>query len=680
MPLYALTIFLSAFLLFQVQPLIAKTILAWFGGTASVWTTCMLFFQFVLLGGYLYAHFVIAKLKPRQQAWLHGALLALAVFTLPVTPNPAWKPTGTENPTVQILYLLGATVGLPYLLCSTTGPLVQAWYARAHRGGKPYRLFALSNFGSMLALLSYPFLVEPYLSARSQAMIWSGGFCLFAALCAYTGFRAAGAGEDQAEAFEPVDELDQRDKPGFGRHLFWAGLAAAPSMAMLAITNHLTQDVASIPFLWIVPLSIYLLSFILTFDARGWYRRELFLILAAPALGGLAYLQSSEAVDLKVPWTIAAYSAALLVICMSCHGELAERKPAARYLTSFYLMLSLGGVIGGVFVGLVAPYLFKSYFELPLSIAFCGLVVCLAALDEPGQNLGQSLRSVAGLALMAGLAGMCIFLGRTMNDSIKGYRVVQRNFYGGLRVREAAGGEWEGYRSLLHGSINHGEQWTHPQRRRELLSYYCSETGIGMAIRLRKQGVSQKVGIMGLGAGTMAAFGRAGDEYRFYEINPAVPILARTEFTFLPDSLAHIEVVMGDARLSLERETPQGFDVLMMDAFSGDSIPVHLITREAFRLFYRHLKPQGIIAVHISNKYLDLEPVLARAAEALRKPAYVIESDESGDCFGTTYVLFVNDAAIFKSPEFKGLGRNARVKPRVDMWTDDYSNLFRILK
>ncbi len=679
MPLYALTIFLSAFLLFQVQPLIAKTILPWFGGTASVWTTCMLFFQFMLVGGYLYAHFVIAKLKAKQQAWVHGGLLALAVLLLPIIPNVAWKPAGSENPTLRILLLLGATVGLPYLLCSTTGPLVQAWYARAHRDAMPYRLFALSNFGSLLALLSYPFLVEPYLPARLQAWMWSGGFCLFAALCAYTGFQAAGAGADDAPTPDIADNSGE-PAPGFVLHLFWAALAAGPSMAMLAITNHMTQDVASIPFLWIIPLSLYLLSFILTFDSRGWYRRELFLVVAAPALGGLAYRQWNEAGDLKVPWAIAAFSAGLFILCMTCHGELAARKPSPRYLTSFYLMLSLGGAAGGLFVGLVAPYVFRSYFELPLALGFCAIVICLAAIDEPGQSMAANLRSVAGISLMAGVAGLCLFLGRTMNDSVKGYRVVQRNFYGGLRVREADAGAWEGYRSLLHGSINHGEQWTHPQRRRELLSYYCPESGVGLSMKLRKPGVPHKVGVLGLGAGTMAAFGRAGDEYRFYEINPAVPPLARSEFTFLPDSPAHIEIVMGDGRLSLDREPGQGFDVLMMDAFSGDSIPVHLITREAFDLYYRHIKPGGVIAIHISNKYLDLEPVLARAAQALHKPAWTVETDDTGDCFGTTYVLFANDVAIFRSPEFNGQGRRARIRPRVDMWTDDYSNLLRILK
>lgn len=680
MPLYALTIFLSAFLLFQVQPLIAKTILAWFGGTAAVWTTCMLFFQFLLLTGYLYAHFVIHRLRPRQQAWLHGTLLAAAVLLLPVIPNPAWKPSGLENPTWRILLLLGATVGLPYLLCSTTGPLLQAWYARTHpHGGTPYRLFALSNFGSMLALVSYPFAVEPYLPGRTQAWIWSGGFAVFAALCAYAGFRASGVAEEEP-ATQTIEEPTAATAPGFWLHLFWIGLAAGPSMLMLAVTNHLTQDVASMPFLWIVPLSIYLLSFILTFDARGWYRRELFLVLVAPALGGLGYLQWSEAKDLRVPLEIAAFSAGLFIVCMVCHGELAQRKPAPRHLTSFFLMLSIGGALGGIFVGLVAPYLFIAYFELAVAIGFCGLMACLAAIDEAGESFSKSIVSAAGIALLVGLAGLCIFLGRTMSDSVKGYRVVQRNFYGGLRVREADEGAWEGYRTLLHGSINHGEQWTHPSRRRELLSYYCDDAGIGRVMRLRRPGVPHRVGVLGLGAGTMAAFGREGDSYRFYEINPAVPILARSEFTFIPDSPARKEIVMGDGRLSLEREAPQGFDVLMMDAFSGDSIPVHLVTREAFIQYYRHLKPGGVIVIHISNKYLDLEPVLARVAESLQRPAIVVESDDSGDCFGTTYVLFANDPAVFERPEFSGSARPAKTKAKVGIWTDDYSNLFHILK
>ncbi|MBL8290528.1 MAG: spermidine synthase [Bryobacterales bacterium] len=678
MSLYALTIFLSAFLLFQVQPLIAKTILAWFGGTASVWTTCMLFFQLELLLGYLYAHFSISRLRPRPQAILHTVLLGMAVLLLPVIPSPAWKPAGSENPTVQILLLLLATVGLPYLLCSTTGPLVQAWYARRERGAAPYHLFALSNLGSMLALLSYPPLVEPYLPTRQQAWIWSGAFVVFAVLCAAVAWRSA-RGEEEAAS---VPTMDRGPAPGWLAKLQWVTLAACPSILMLAVTNHLTQDVASIPFLWILPLTIYLLSFILTFDARGWYRPNIFLLLLAPSLAGMAYLQWTESYELGVVRTIAIFAVALFVACMVCHGELAARKPAPAHLTSFYLMLSIGGALGGLFVGVVAPYLFISYFELPAGIALCGVLAWLIAIDEPDLTWPQRVASVSSLSLLIGVSGLTVFLVRSMRDSVKDYELVQRNFYGSLRVRESNPGQWEGYRTLLHGSINHGEQWTHPERRRDLLTYYCANSGIGRAMKRRVDGVPRKVAVLGLGAGTMAAFGRPGDEFRFYEINPIVPKLATTQFTFLPDSKAKTEVVLGDARLSLEREASQQFDIIMMDAFSGDSIPVHLVTIEAFEQYFRHLKNDGIIVVHISNKYLDLEPVLAAAARTLGKAARVFETgeDDDGNCFGTTYVLVANSTRVFDEAPFQGSGHEPRVDDKVPAWTDGYSNMFRILK
>jgi hypothetical protein len=453
-------------------------------------------------------------------------------------------------------------------------------------------------------------------------------------------------------------------------------------MLLQAVTNHLTQDVASIPFLWILPLSVYLVSFILTFDARGWYNRNLFLVLLAPALGGLAYMQWTEAKTPSITWSIVLFTVAFLVACMVCHGELAMRKPAPRHLTWFYLMLSIGGAVGGLFSGLAAPYLFPSYFELPVSIGFCGLLAWRVAIEEEDRTFRENVLSVVSASLLVGVLGLCGFLIRTMHDAVKGYILVQRNFYGSLRVREEGAGTWEGYRSLLHGSINHGEQWTHQSRRRELLTYYCAESGVGRAMRLRRPLMKHKVGVLGLGAGTMAAFGREGDEYRFYEINPLVPQIAQREFSFYPDSPAKKQIVMGDGRLSLEREPSQQFDVLMMDAFSGDSIPVHLVTREAFHQYYRHLKPEGVIVIHISNKYLDLEPVLAKMALSLGKPAYVVDADDSddGNCFGTTYVVFANDPATFQRIEFRGAGREPKQKSNVDLWTDDYSNLFRILK
>jgi hypothetical protein len=703
MLIYALTIFLSAFLLFQVQPIIAKSILPWFGGSAAVWTTCMLFFQMELLLGYAYAHFTIHRLDPKKQAKLHMILLAICVVLMPIVPKDYLKPVGGSDPTFGILALLAVTVGLPYMLLSTTGPLVQAWFARANKGAVPYRLFALSNLGSMIALLTYPPLVEPYLSTRFQANAWSTGFIVFVVLCSFAALKSS---KFPSLTSEPAENSDSGAPPAITSKIFWIALAACPSMLMLAVTTHLTQDVASIPFLWLVPLTIYLLSFILTFDATHWYPRNLFLVLLAPALGGMAYMQWTDGgvetienllhsigdkygvktlidADLGIKTIIAVFALALFICCMVCHGELSRRRPAPKYLTSFFLMLSIGGAVGGLFVGLVAPYMFKANFELPLAIMFCGVLAFLVSLEEEGMTPWESLRSMSSIAMAFGVLGLCIFLGRSMRDSVGGFRVVERNFYGMLRVRQTGQpNEWNAFRTLMHGSINHGEQWINPSRRREPTSYYCSETGIGRAIRLRQTGVPQRVGVLGLGSGTMAVFGRKGDYYRFYEINPLVPPLANSEFSFVPDSEAKVEIAMGDGRLSLESEPDQNFDILMMDAFSGDSIPVHLCTREAFQLFFRHLKPNGVLAMHISNKYLNLEPVIARLAKDLGKHAMTVESSQSadGNCFSTTFVLVANTPAVFNDIALRGAGAAAELDPKVGVWTDNYSNLYRILK
>jgi hypothetical protein len=706
MILYAATIFLSAFLLFQLQPIVARAILPWFGGSAAVWTTCMLFFQVALLLGYLYAHWMISRVAARTQALLHGALLAASLAMLPILPSARWKPHGGENPTIAILVLLAATIGLPYFLLSTTSPLVQAWYTRARAGAIPYRLFALSNLGSMLALLSYPPLVEPGLTTSGQAWAWSAGYLAFAALCAALAVKGARVPAAPAPA-GPVAPPDGDEAVPARTHLLWAALAACPSAMMLAITNHLTQDVAAIPFLWIVPLAIYLLSFILCFDAPRWYARPLFLGLLPPALGIMIWMLLTERDDVPnivsdlllkrrdvaVQVTVALFAVALFVCCMMCHGELARRKPHPRRLTSFYLMISIGGALGGLFVGVVAPYAFPGYFEFPIALALCGTLAVITVGQEPKAESPETsagvlrvrwfLRTATAGALALGLGALYYFSFRAMWEPIRGYRLAARNFYGAVRVRQTkTEKDWDGYRTFLHGAINHGEQWLHPDRRRTLLTYYCEDTGVGRAIKLRANG-EHRVGVMGLGAGTMAAFGRPGDYYRFYEINPLVPMIANTEFTFLRDNPARTEIAMGDARLSMEREPPQRFDLLVMDAFSGDSIPVHLVTREAFELYFRHVKPSGIVAVHISNKYLDLQPVIERAVVALRKVALVIETneDDAGNCFGTTWVLVTSDPKVLARAEFDTAdSAPPRGKPDVRLWTDDYSNLFRILK
>lgn len=681
--LYAATIFLSAFLLFQVQPIIARMILPWFGGSAAVWTTCMLFFQTVLLLGYLYVHWSLHAFRARTQTALHTALLAASLMLLPIMPGDQWKPAAERNPSAQILLLLAACVGSQYFLLSTTSPLLQAWYARSGKGVLPYRLFALSNLGSMLALISYPAAVEPFLSGRLQGTVWSAMYAVFAVLCggsAWASLRSPAALEPAPEAGEETGETAM---PCASLQLLWVGLAACPSALLLGVTNHLTQDVAAIPFLWIVPLAIYLLSFIICFNADGWYRRPVFLPLLAPALGGMAYIMDKGAEDFSLRVLLAVFSAGFFVACMVCHGEMVRLKPHPRYLTSFYLMLSVGGALGGVFVGLIAPYFFISYFELPISLVFCGFLAVVALVRDPRSRFSEGWTTPPVVLMMAGVVTLTVFCGRTVKNSIGDYRVVQRNFYGALRVRQSGGtADWDGYRTLLHGAINHGEQWIHPQRRQELLTYYCPDAGIGRAIHTRQTGKPQKVGVFGLGAGSIAAYGRPGDIYRFYEINPLVLRLAREEFFFLKDSRAQIEVALGDARLSLEAEPDERFDVLAVDCFSGDSIPVHLLTREAIELYFRHLTPDGILALHLSNRFLDLEHVAGRVATALGKATLLVETeeDEAGDCFGTTWVLLASDARIFEKEVFAGGGQPVPARPNLRIWTDDYSSLFEVLK
>lgn len=681
MLLYAVTIFLSAFLLFQVQPMIAKMILPWFGGTAAVWATCLLFFQTVLLGGYLYSHGVVERLNARKQWILHSVLLVLCLAALPVIPDPAWKPLTPDAPVARILGLLAVTIGLPYFLLSTTGPLIQAWYAQSHPGSVPYRLFALSNLGSMLALLSYPPLVEPYLTLKQQAWVWSVGFAAFAVLCSATGWRsfrlaAAGGGRPDPEEDGPA--------PAVSLHALWAALAACPSMLLLALTTHMSMDLAPIPFLWILPLALYLLSFILCFDAAGWYRRLWFLSALPVALGLLAWLTQlgpGDRPNLKL--TIALYAACFFVVCMVCHGELARRKPHPRHLTGFYLMVSLGGALGGVFVAVVAPLAFRAMYELPIALGLCGVMAALVAYLEKDWPFGKELLGWPSILLLTGVAALLGYLGREMREMVKGNVVVTRNFYGELRVKQYYGiYDWDGYRSLVHGAINHGEQYTHPARRREVATYYCEDTGLGLVMGARLIGSIERVGVVGLGTGTVAGYSRMGDLYRFYEINPAVKKIAENDFWYLHNAEGAIEVVMGDARLSLEREAPQNYDLLVVDAFSSDSIPVHLLTKEAIALYFRHLKPEGVLAVHISNRFIDLKPVLERAAQALGKRALLVETedDEEGRCFGTSWVLLAHGGQLLDRAEFRKAGTALAQAPWLRVWTDDYSNLFKVLK
>ncbi|MCZ2146269.1 MAG: fused MFS/spermidine synthase [Bryobacterales bacterium] len=680
--IYACTIFLSAFLLFQVQPVIARMILPWFGGSAAVWTTCMLFFQTVLLLGYLYVYWTVKYLHPRRHAYLHMGLLAASALLLPITPAAKWKPVGGANPSIAILLLLAACVGAQYFLLSTTSPLLQSWYSRTGKGVLPYRLFALSNLGSMLALISYPGAVEPYLSSSRQGTVWSFAYVAFAALCAFTAFVTTRriVWEHPLEA---APGEDAGDPPGGWTLALWVALAACPSALLLAVTNHLTQDVASIPFLWIVPLVLYLLSFILCFDADGWYIRPLFVFLLVPALASMAYFLHAGTEDVHMKALLGTFSGAFFVCCMVCHGELVKRKPHPRYLTSFYLMLSVGGALGGLFVGLIAPYVFISYFEFPIALVLCGILAIVVLVTDRQSRFYRQWTSWTITLMVTGVLLLGVFLGGAVRRNVHDYKIVERNFYGSLRVRETGKrDEWTAYRTLLHGAINHGEEWTNPKRRLDPLTYYCPASGVGRAIRAREPGQPQKVGVFGLGAGSIAGFARWGDYYKFYEINPLVVSLAKSEFYYITSAPAKVDVVLGDARLSLEREPQQNFDVLAIDCFSGDSIPVHLLTRQAFELYFRNLKPQGILAVHVSNRYLELEPVVERIATAMGKATFDVESDEDGEgnCFSSTWVLVASSPRVFERKVFQGVGKPVEAALRVRVWTDDYSSLLSVLK
>ena len=676
--LYAVTIFFSAFLLFEIEPIIAKIVLPWFGGSAAVWTTCLLFFQTVLLAGYLYAHVAMRRLAPRTQVLVHMGLLAASLLALPVIPSAGWKPLGNEDPAWRILGLLTVTLGLPYLLLSATSPMLQAWYARTHENALPYRLFALSNAGSMLALVSYPVLVEPVFSTGHQAWGWSAGYLGFALLCGSVAWRSRSGAA-------PVHEVEAADDapPGWGLQLTWVSLAACGSAMLLAVTNHLTQNVASIPFLWIVPLALYLLSFILCFEGRGWYHRPTFLKLGAVALGGMAYTMGEGFMNPPLFLSIGVFAGGLFICTMVCHGELARLKPPHGHLTSFYLMISIGGALGGVLVGLVAPHFFTGYFELQIAMVWCAVMIVLAV--WPGRSgIGNRLFArIVWAASIAGTLALAVCLGYQIYQFRTGSRLLVRNFYGALRVNDEGDGIEEArIRKLTHGTINHGEEFLDAGRHMQPTTYYGYRTGVGLTIQEAQIRLGLRVGVIGLGTGTLAAYGRPGDTFRFYEINPLVIDVARNQFRFVPESKAKVEIVLGDARLSLERERPQNYDILAVDAFSSDAIPVHLLTREAFAVYFRHLQPGGVLAVHVSNKHLDLAPVVESAARSFGRRSALIDTDDDDDnaVFGATWVVISSRESFFQYPFIRHAAEPVKPIPGLRMWTDDYSNLFQILK
>ena len=878
---YAFTIFLSAFLLFQVQPLIGRFVLPWFGGGPSIWTTCMLFFQLLLLGGYLYAHVLSSKLSVRSQVVTHVAVLALTLSFLPIIPSDAWKPIAGQSPSSQILLLLLVTVGGPYFMLSTTGPLMQRWFSCTSPHESPYRLYALSNVGSLLALLSYPLVFEPWMLLRQQALNWTRVYVIYVGLVVLCAVRLwqHQAKESKGGGLSEVMTLDSQDaetrSPSWMQMLLWIGLSACGSTILLATTNQLCIDVATVPFLWVLPLSIYLLTFILCFDSPRWYDRRIFgaiLLIAAPA----ACWVLSQDVNAAITDQIIVYSTVLFACCMACHGELVQSRPHPRYLTLFFMLVSVGGALGGLFVAIVATQFFLGYWEYHIGLAACVLLTILAWcsqrvwLNKPvpafwiwmmatGAQLGSigyfmfvplkafitsndravvfgvyAILLIVGLMLTASLEkrvrligwawialallqfvwlvcfarfqfptlmtqritiaialgtalptlcslltlwfvnrrservqhttmrvlmlfSVALFLGtlwyfkslerwqlitltaacvsalileygvgRMRAKGAKSWGLwfwipagtllvllsmrlvsvikeddyniaqVSRNFYGVLRVsyedlvdfdENPSGGKY----TLTHGQILHGFQYTDDYWKREPTSYYGRESGVGLAIRLSTSLAQStdkhplRIGVVGLGTGSLAAYGRAGDKFRFYEINPDVLALSGKFFTYLKDTPAETQVILGDARITMERELAadqsQQFDVLAIDAFSSDAIPVHLLTTECGEVYRQHLRPGGILAVHISNRFLDLNPIARGLADHLGWRAFRISNDEDNSIgvFSSTWILLTKSESISENEELMHGHSPWGEKDKIFQWTDDYSGLWQVL-
>lgn len=674
MPIHALTIFLGALLLFLVQPIIAKQILPWFGGSSAVWATCLVFFQCALLLGYAYAHWLNRALAPKRQAALHALLLAASLLALPIIPGAAWKPVGGESPAFHILGLLTVTIGLPYLVLAATGPLVQSWFVRRFPGGTVYRLFALSNFGSLAALLAYPTLIETTISTRQQTIAWSAIYLVFVLSLAAVFFDGL---KDRQEPAQPLPVAKPSGKTGEAptarMRAVWLALSALGTWMLLAVTNHVTQNIASVPFLWIVPLTIYLVTFILCFEGRGWYNRPLVLGSLAVAMLAMAWGLYAEGTVLHLRIALPLYCVGLFLCCMFYHGELAGLKPPPAHLTGFYLMLSLGGALGGILVGIVAPLTLDAFFELGIGLVLTGLMAVFL------------LRSVSTWAAVTALvvtsvSGVLVY--RYVDWIASDARVLTRNFYGVLRVEDiGVGKDPDARRRLQHGVIVHGSQLLAPDRRQEPTTYYGRYSGVGVAIRYHWP-ANVRVGLVGLGAGTVAAFARPGDLYRFYELDPQVVSLAEREFTFISDARARgakVETVLGDARLNLEREPPGGYDVLVIDAFSGDSIPIHLITREALAVYARQIKPGGIVAFHITNRYLNLAPVLKKITEGTGAEAILLRHQPSEKWLEpTSWVLVTNDAAFLSVAQ--PVSAKIKLPEGLKPWTDDFNNLWQVLR
>lgn len=717
---FALTIFTSAFLLFQVQPLVSKQILPWFGGSPAVWTTAMLFFQTLLCLGYLYAH-VLARLPSRQtQARIHVLLLVVAtILAARVLPGTELRPVSSDSPVFEVLLILGSSVGLPYFCLATTGPIVQHWFTSTAHASSVFRLYALSNVGSFLALLSFPYILEPWLEQQEMGQLWTVGFWLFALLCLPV---ALGAWQNKS-AFDSAITLHSEEgtlssdfknttRPAgssFVQRFSWIALPALASLVFIAATDQISHDVAPEPRLWITTLGLYLVTFIFTFDHPRWYRPKLLafltivLLLATAGLSDIPRwfgLEWDYGVN-EVRWL---HYALLFVVCMLCHGELYRRRPLdSRRLTEFYLCMSVGGAFGGLFVTLVATQWFDDYHEWLIALVLVALLAC-HVLFRSSFNQQVILGRVVGGATAIFIVSLLLAMQnpwswREINNADRTEILLDqnRNFYGTVSVKERrfVKEPERDDRVFFSGNVTHGQQFLSAELRHIPTTYYAKDSGIGETLLWAMEQKPQlSVALIGLGAGTLANFARTTDSYDFFEINPAAVRFAQTWFDNLASCKAvEKNILIGDARLRME-QLPKDklYDVIVLDAFTGGSVPIHLLTREAFSIYREHLKPDGYIAINITNAYLNLYPVVKAQSEVLGmafRHKYQ-SADEVRNVRRNLHFIMTHDHAYLKAyPSVNRevrdqIGRLLRYEPEdkkdLRLWTDQFSSIAPIAK
>jgi len=665
-PLFGTVIFLSSFLLFLVEPMAARQLLPVFGGSAAVWITCLVLFQTALLFAYLYAHWLALR-----SIWLaHLVLLLAAAASALVWTWHVFVP-GTAHPVVSIFVALSLSIGLPFLALGATSPLLQVWVARIETGKIPYRLYALSNLASLLALLAYPTVIEPYLTLRNQRLTWCCGFVVFALFSAFITLKT----RRLALTRPSLAAIDDGGIPAatWLARLLWVLLPMGATMQLSAVTSYLTSNIAAIPLLWILPLAVYLITLILAFQFPGMVPRGILTRLLVIMLAGLGYMLTKVDVSLPIRPVIGFFLAEVFFACLFCHTEACRLRPRrASESTLFYLLFATGGALGSFLVGIASPPLFLYNYDLALTFL---VTAALALVVTWSGGWAQRLVWATACILLCVLVGM-LYVGYQRNTLI-----AIRNFYGSLRVRQSMSYPGATVRTLTNGTIQHGTQIFSPEMRRIPTTYYAADSGVGLALRFCCGDRPRKIGVIGLGVGTIAAYGRAGDQIRFYEINPAVEPIARNLFSYIKESQAKVTVVEGDARTSLSAEAPQNFDVLVIDAFSGDAIPIHLLTSQAVALYKQHLVQGGILAFHISNQHVDLEPeiaLLARSAGLEVRRVSTFSNDELGE-FSATWMLAADNDTFFAIPAVQTASRPPVLDPRVHLWTDDYSSLMPLI-